>query len=132
MTFGAGPVVQRSERAAHNGVVAGSNPAGPTTPARDGAASGATASPLGRPFLRRTHRSPGWQVRPKSLRTSAGSIIRASGGEAAMALLCSARIRTGGSPGTGTQPEAPSVPSGEGARAGRGPPGPRVDGHALE
>ena len=25
-----GPVVQRSERAAHNGVVAGSNPAGPT------------------------------------------------------------------------------------------------------
>src|SRR5690554_4947714 len=111
--------------AAHNGVVAGSNPAGPTTPARDGAASGATASPLGRPFLRRTHRSPGWQVRPKSLRTSAGSIIRASGGEAAMALLFSARIRA-------THPEAPSVPSGEGARAGRGPPGPRVDGHALE
>ena len=26
-----GPVVQWSERAAHNGVVAGSNPAGPTT-----------------------------------------------------------------------------------------------------
>src|SRR3546814_4492649 len=29
-----GPVVQRSELAAHNGVVAGSNPAGPTTPHR--------------------------------------------------------------------------------------------------
>ncbi len=28
--FPAGPVVQRSEPAAHNGVVAGSNPAGPT------------------------------------------------------------------------------------------------------
>jgi DNA invertase Pin-like site-specific DNA recombinase len=29
-----GPVVQRSERAAHNGVVAGSNPAGPTAALR--------------------------------------------------------------------------------------------------
>jgi hypothetical protein len=39
-----GPVVQRLERTAHNGVVAGSNPAGPTTLRSFGASGGTPLS----------------------------------------------------------------------------------------